>query len=753
MASIKNTSPVLRTLLLHGFAVTFSILLVFFPVEKRIILPSGSFVVCWMFAFFRFLLPVLVLATFLLSLLLWRKAGVLLSVRPNSRYAQWASAFRPLSWLPFVLFLSNCGSWFGARVASLFVPYGTALILAFVLERILSLPPPAGNDGFLGKRPCWRRLLPFLLYAVILLFSSYYIGGRADGGDACHYKIQLQNLRENGNLDLTERFSGYSKKQLWKSHIRRNKQGRLYSYHSYGFPVLAWLFFSIFGYSVGPHLLDVLLGLLATAGCAAGARALGVPRRETTIATMLLALSSFWIAYSVSFLPEMLGCLCCAWAFWAIPVQNEPRKRFLATAVSAVCCVALPFAHIRFLPPALMLFGFFGLEGLLIPDEPFWKRKAPRLAGFALFSMAGFAALYLSHRTMFSGSSAYNYQSILFQSPIVMWGMFSDSSGLTPIFPSLLWFAPAALTSILFGGKTARWAAMAVLTSASILLTCCTTPEALRGECLGGRYLLQAVPILFPVGALAFARSDKTGRLWFCFLGLLPVLYFAFLLWSLSGTEFVRVPSPLWWRTPFDELFQPLCSFIYDKNKILLCASSICTIGLLLTSLVLAIPPARLRGRAPVATFLLLLGLASGLVADAQGANTWSRNSFWHFGRMRMMHAFRSPSAQAAGFVGNVGCRPKDLEGPDFIISDVEMQKRPSRMQVSPSSPSNDWFGRPLTWGATRFKPIRNPYFGGIFLSVEGKVVRGSGRIHPIRGQEALRKDQDILLPPNSSCN
>ncbi len=745
-----NYSPVLWICPILGFSAILSFLLPYFPVAKRIILRSGEPVDCWMFDSFRYLLPVFVLSFFLLSLFFWRKTGKLLAAKTNSPGTRWASAFRPLAWLPFVVFLSNLGPWIGARAASLFVPYGTATVLAFVLENILSMPSRPSNGLANGWKRGWRRFLPYLLYAVLLFLASLYIGKQADGGDTRHYKIQVESLRKDRDVDVTEEYAHYNKKKLRGSHLKKNKEGRIFSYHSYGFPVLVWLFTSIFGHSSVP-LLYAILGSLALAGCTAGTQNLGVPKRTTAIATALLGFSYFWVAVSISFLPEMLGCLCCAWAFWAIPAQHNPRRRLLATAVSVLCCSALPHAHIRFLPPALMLFGFFGLEGLFVADEPFWRRKAPRLALAALFVLASLLLLLHAHRYMYSGGSAYDYKGVLLDTPMAMWGIFADRRGFTPVFPSLLWLVPSSLMMMIcLRGRTARWAAMGVLTSAAILITCCATPAALGGACIGGRYFLQAAPILFPIGVLAFSRTDKIGRLWYLFLGTLPVLYLAFMFWNMGGAEFLRVPAPLWWRTPFTGLFQPLCSVLGDTDLFLLFSSFGFTVGLLALSLFLAAPSSDLRGRIPLAALVLVLALASGFVADARGANLWARNDFWHFGRMKMMHAFYSKSAKKAGIVENVGYRTKDLQGPDFIISDAKMPQRSSRAQVSPSSPPNDWLNRKITWCPMRFVPVCNFFFGGLFLSVEGRVVRGSGRLHPIRVPEALRKDNDILLPPNS---
>ena len=672
---------------------------------------------------------------------------------------------RPLPLWPPLVWAGYGTEWFGTALASLFLAYGTVFVAALVLcslyDEAKRLAPRLAVS-----RPLMRAFSPLLAAAYFILMGLGVSALRPEfdgGGDVVHYQTMTESLINDGNLELTDEFGAIVRKHhlkpealhardgyLAKCHLKRNAEGKIYSYHSFGFPLLAAGFHSLFG-GASRWILLSLLSLLGIAGCFAGARAAGASRTDTLFTVGLTALSADWILTSASFLPEMTGMALTAWGFWAVMAQGRGDRRAASAVAAALSCSFLPYAHVRFAPIALALAFFFGLEGLLARGEPFWRGKFPRLALFSLVCLASWAYLFHCHQTMFGpppplreavqtttpalaaskvSGGAYNYGRVFFAYPLAMWGMFADQRGLVSLVPAI-WFLIAAPAAVALRGKReARWALYGFLTSVAILLACCTTRVALSGACLNGRYFFQAVPLLLPFATLLLPRLSRAGRLWFFFLLLLPIAALACSVFHFSTVDLVRTPAQVW-KTPLcANLYQPLVSCLETEDA-LSRACGFAFAGCMILASALFVLGGRARLASPLALGVLAAGLLCGFVSHSR-ENAFSEYSLWRFAAYGDFVRFHADHLPADGYVRNMTAPDPEQGAWSLLFTDRKTGgKKPSVHLFNLAKPRRQ---RLLTFADRRWYSLRVPDFkleAGVSAAVllRGKVVRGTARL------------------------
>lgn len=590
--------------------------LALFPLAGTAILQSSETARFWLTDSVRRLYPVILASSLLFSFALWHLARR----PPTSRLA----ALRHLAWLPSLFIASYASAWMGSTVAGMLVPLGGTFLAALTLEELLrpaldradATPPPHPS------RATWRFFVATALLLLALWFG-FAKGVKFDGGgDVKHYQIQTANLVERGDLDLTDKMNALMAADnvpddqdvradyIHKSHMKLNAEGRIYSAHSFGFPLLVWPFRLLFGQWFDPFLF-ALVGAMALAGVRAACLAHGAPRASANLVTVLTGLSYVWAFGALAFLPEMLGFGLCAWAFWAIAAQHTPRQRIAATLASVIACVYLPVAHIRFAPLALALAVFFEIEGLLVRDGKPWRSKIPRLAIYGLLCLAGWVALIVAHRRIFAGTAAYPYADIAGQNFFAAWAFLADRRGITSVVPAIGAYAAATLLAALRGGAVARRAAMALAAAAAVVYCCCCTPSALDGACLNGRYFYNALPLLLPFFAIALPKADRRGRIWILFLLLLPVLYFLFITFHLHGAALLRAPASMRHLLAFQTFWEPYPSFYGGSDRAVKAAGSFFAAAVMAVSF-LACLRRRPAVRLAAAAILLCLAFLAG---------------------------------------------------------------------------------------------------------------------------------------------
>ena len=731
---MKITSKLLPLLLLAISCVVAALLLAFPPSAVCQTL-TGVYIQGWLSATARCLYWPVLLALCAACFTLWRFAERCLA---ESRLAVLA----PLAWLPALTILPHGLATLDHTLAGIVFPLGGTFIAAVILERTLRPffdNPHAQTTQSVRAGWIWFAAAAFFL----LVFWGGFSHVRHFGsGDVVHYRIQLANLLERGDLDLTDRMNAImdakhvppaSRQDFLRcSHMKVNAAGRVHSYHSFGFPLLAWPFHALFGALMGDGLLLALLGAMALCGVRAACLTHGAPRATAEMTTALTGLSYIWVFTAVSFLPEMLGFGLVAWAFWAVAAQRcgHPGRRWLAAAVAAGACVYLPMAHIRFMPTAGLLAACFGIEGLCVREESFWRRKFPRLAAFSLSCFAGWAILLASHIAMYRGNSAYDYSGIAGRVPAVMWAMVSDRRGVVSVVPAISAFLVSTFVAVFRRDASSRSAAMALYVVAATLFCCCCTPAALGGACMNGRYFYPVIPVLLPFFAISLVRAGRPGRLWLLFLTLLPVLYFLFLSWMFYGTRLIRVPDAARGLMNLALLWEPFPSYSRQSPFAAYAAGHLFSAILFALSLLAC---TRHGGRnMRTVSAIILLGAAFFCGRAVDRAFLIDRiNVFKVLLGERHFHYFRI-----------LGDKPKDISsaffppsfhtGHVYVLTDESNHPlaKECRIQHPADLAVDDWHGRQLRWGKVHATFVSMPRNGGeIAARVTGHVMRGTAHL------------------------
>lgn len=737
-------------LFLLALACAVAALLAAVPPAGVCVTPAGVYIQGWLSAPVRWLFAPLAVALCAGGWALWRFAAKRLAGGPLAPLA-------PLAGLPAAVAVPHVLAWFDPTLAGLVLPMGGTFLAAMAVEGFLrrGLEP----RGVAAPRRSAKAAWAWFGAAFLLLLAFHHGMARRQGfggGDVAHYRIQLNNLLEHGSLDLTERVEkmmerygipdnpGARQAFLSYSHMKMNAEGRIHSYHSPGFPLLAWPAAALFG-RWGDGILYALLGAMALCGVRAACLAHGAPRAAADAVAALTGLSYMWVYTAMAFLPEMLGFGLVAWAFWAVAAQGEPGRRWLAAAVAAATCAYLPVAHIRFMPTAGMLAACFGIEGLCLRGEPFLKGKLPRLGAFSLACFGAWGVLWLAHSAMYRGTAAYDYSGIAGKAPLAMWGMFADRRGLASVLPAISAYLAATVAALFRKDAVARRAAMALAAVAATLWFCCSTPAALGGACLSGRYFYTAVPLFLPFFAVALAEATRPGRLWMLFLSLLPVAYLLFLAPFLDGADLLYAPGPVRGFLNLTLLWDPFVSFFGREAPA--AAGSLFAAALIGISFLAC---TRRGGflRIPAAVLLLAAAFFAGRAAD-RAAPPQRRGVFSVLLGERHFHDFKVLGPAPAGFFEALH-PPREATRDLYILSDDPAPARASAEADRVESPGEleegDWQGRPLRWGDVQ------PNFSNLgrvrgfaACRATGRVVRGTARL-------ALQIDgvpdaPEILLP------
>lgn len=740
--------PKLSALTLLALACALAVLLAAVPPAGVCVTAEGVYIQGWLSAPVRWLFLPLAMALGIGGWALWRFARKRLA-------GGGPAALAPLAFLPAVVAIPHVLAWFDTTLAGLVLPMGGTFLAAMVLEGFLrqDLESPTASP-----RPSAETAWLWFGVAFLLLFAFYH--GMASrqhfgGGDIGHYNIQLSNLLERGNLDLTERVEDMMARYkipptpedrlefLDYSHMRMNADGRIYSYHSPGFPLLAWPFRAAFG-GWGDGLLLALLGALALCGVRAACLAHGAPRTAADAVAVLTGLSYMWVYTAMSFLPEMLGFGLVAWVFWAVAAQGEDGRRWLATAVAAAACAYLPVAHIRFMPTAGLLAACFGIEGLCLRGESFPKGKLPRLGVFSLACFGAWGGLFAAHSCMYHGTAAYDYSNIAGSAPLAIWAMFADRRGVVSLVPAVSTFLVATVAALFRRDAAARRAAMALAVVAVTLWFCCTTPEALAGACLGGRYFYTVLPVILPFFAIALPRASRPGRLWMLFLALLPVAYLLFIAPFLSGGALLYAPAPMRGFLNLVLFWEPFASFFGTPPAAVTWGSLFAATLFGLSGLACTRRGGFLR--VPAAVLLLVSAFFFGRAAN-RTVPAQRRGVFSVLLGKRHFHDFKVLGRTPSDFFSAFWENPGNLRAA-YLLSDAPQQagvavrraERPADLDV------NDWHGRSLRWGMVQplFSSLGNTR-GFAACRATGQVVRGTARLGlQVKGAQEI---PEVVLP------
>jgi hypothetical protein len=733
----------LRVTIVPVFFLLLAALMFFSPLAASFRTGTGVIVHAWKSRQLYSIFPILWLLLLTLTALAWHWTGRQFKLY-SENCPRCLVALRPVIFLPLIVSGGYLAPWIGLTFSGLILPYGIALIGALIIENLVG--DGVRRDNSIKKMRIFSWSV--IAYGIFILVAGLYFTKKigCTAGDEIHYLVQLESLISRSSLELSNEMAPliaeYGHSCLSYSHVKENLEGKRYSYHSFGLPILAWPF----GYLgvFGRQLILAIIAALAAAGCRAICLEVKAAPKFTSILTWALALSYIWAMYSIRFLPEILGCGLVAWGCWALVAQN--RKRWTATIVAAICCGFLPYAHIRWAPASLVIAAFLGLEGLFIKGERL-RSKFIRLLTFSII-YAAFGLMLLSiHARLYSGSQAYSYEKVFLSYPLAMWGMFIDRRGLFGLLPVLLWF----VVSIPYVCTMGKRAALRALESATILvatlITSCSTAAALQGVCIPGRYLLTAMPALLAPAALALSRCNRAARIWLYYLASMPVLFYIFVGSWMRGSHisFFRVPEKLRGYIGFHTYWEPLPSLLQGKTSEAIVWASLFILGLMLFTALLFAFHRRPRLISVVSLLVLITAFAFGFKSDRLENSSGDTGIFLLSKDRDWNHFFIKPHVEHPEIFATLTGQEPDRADPLTTLSDrIRTAEDPYSFMSSSELPGNDWAGRKNRWHVIRPNQIRHNFDGSFAFRVSGHINRGSVRFAVLQGSHLI--EDDLLL-------
>lgn len=448
--------------------------------------------------------------------------------------ARLASIAAPLTWTgllaPVILFRSLLP----ARLVAGALFYLPVFLVSLSIARAL-LSAQSFWDRVAERTPAWAAVAALtVLFALTGLYWTRAAGEHS--GDEGHYIIQVASLREDLDLDLRNNLEALVGRDFLATldsealHISpASRSGHWHSYHPPGLPLL--LAFLTPGGVVSRH---VLLGVIAAMAALAAwrlCRMAGATTGASNLACAGFFGSLYGVVYASRCLPEMLGACLLAWLCWCS--FSQERAGWATAIAAAACCVFLPWAHLRFYPPAIVGMLLYTAEAVRLRESAL--RKTGRLGLFLFLCMGGLVFHRCVQADMYSGGLSHAAATILFSMPSGLWRVFADRNGLLNVFPFGLALVASAAAWPFAARRPVKIGLAAAAMFASAWLTSCAGFNYFGGATLPGRFLVVVMPLLLPGAAAMWDRTSEPARWWMALLALVSI--------ALGALELVFLPS------------------------------------------------------------------------------------------------------------------------------------------------------------------------------------------------------------------
>ncbi|HID70897.1 MAG TPA: hypothetical protein EYP35_10700 [Desulfobacterales bacterium] len=347
-------------------------------------------------------------------------------------------------------------------------------------------------------------------------------------GDEGHYLIQANSLYYDHDLDIYNNLD-VREKMIVDTHGKgymhispNSKNGHYYSWHPFGLSFL--LSFAVPGGVILRHL---LLGILAGLGCGGMlllSRMIGAEKRSSFFICGLFWFSTLWGIYAARALPETGGAtLTLFLAISVLGVEKSPRLSLLG---AMICCLSLPWLHIRFLPISAIGGVFFLFNAYRFQRPAFKKWLFPAFL-FGVFVIGG---LYITISfDMFESGTGY-ISTGFFNQPFGMLEYIGGTKGMVEVLPIIGYSLWVVLRTIFFDRDNRYISVMVLLIILAILATSCSSTSFCDGAAMRGRMMLVGVPLTLPLLARFFDKAGSVNRWFILFLSVIPVFTFVVLL-------------------------------------------------------------------------------------------------------------------------------------------------------------------------------------------------------------------------------
>jgi hypothetical protein len=263
-------------------------------------------------------------------------------VRPSGSDAAplWLPLVALLPWLPVPMPAATL-LWSGPLAIALVV----AAIAGIVLRRLAgaAIRGPARLSGHL--------IAAFLLAAMVYAGAAWRLSNVLPSGDEPHYLVIAESLLNDGDLRIENNhakrgYLAYVDRALKPDYLRRGREGRIYSIHAPGLPLLVLPAFAVGGYSG----VALFLALMSAAGSLLAWRAAYQVTGDLTAAwvgwtAVALSVPFFFQAFTI--FPDAPAALIIALVLYALVREPVPSS-ISRTASLGAALAALPWLHTRY---------------------------------------------------------------------------------------------------------------------------------------------------------------------------------------------------------------------------------------------------------------------------------------------------------------------------------------------------------------------------------------------------------------------
>ena len=359
------------------------------------------------------------------------------------------------------------------------------------------------------KTPPWRapgRGVVFVVsLALYLALGFRQLGTTGVGGDEPHYLVITQSLLVDHDLDIENNhargdYRAFFGGELRPDYMTRGRDGKIYSIHAPGLPVLMLPGYALWGARGAMATVCLLGALAALAVFELGAMVGGAGAAWATWASVSLTVPVVPHAWAI--FPEIAGAAVVAWAMvWF--ARDRPASP-AAWACRGVCLATLPWLHTKF-----VVFLAALTVTLLWRVRRQAVKAAALLAPVVLSGLAWLAFFKILYGT-FDPQAPYGDHAVQFVRLVnlprsLAGALFDQKFGLLP-------YAPVCLVALAGGWILARdprwrplvWAGLAI--GAAYVASSARYYMWWGGSSAPARFLVPMMPLAAPMFAAAYAR-------------------------------------------------------------------------------------------------------------------------------------------------------------------------------------------------------------------------------------------------------